>query len=677
MSSDFPPLFENNNSFFNNQMLNGNPPNVGSNGMGYNATVNSNDPMDVLSIPESFHLNDEIFFNTSQFDTHIPGEINSISQQSVRPDNHNQNQYYQQQQQQQQNQQSHGYIDSASTIRSFESELVSNMSSNSLNTYFTGQHTASSSSSSSFSSGSTNNQNAVVNSTASKIAATPQPQFTNHGRHGSTSVPIDQLTLLTLRTPTSTKPVNNQLQQNQLNGLQQPNFDNFSPTSTNPLQQQQQQQQVQLPQSSQPPQVPQQQLNQSFQPGLANNVNVDASTVAAAVAAAAATENNADAETIIEEGTINPRQLFNNKLVTSASSPSLSTLFSNGKAPVGVPINPSAAAAGVGTGASAGQQVPIQHEIQQAPPMAQQVDQGLLQNQGTIAPQTAQRVKHMRSSSSPQFDFRMNDDFSNAITTWFTNNAPERLEEEASKLFVNPSGILKNSKSRTHSYSSGVMHSSRGPSRRNSVQLLSNGNAIVTNGLPHSLQNSPVALSSAHFENINEENDNIISNSTPMSTIEDTSINTNNGSEQKKKRRKSSANIASMDGVVPLPDSPSISPTSSNVTKEQVPKKPAATKSERKKSTHSVALTPNAQGAFPCNECDKQFKRSEHLKRHQRSVHSNDRPFPCKYCEKKFSRSDNLAQHLKTHTKLDANGNPTIVYGNPSNHSKRDKKKSS
>ena len=103
MSLDFPPLFENNNSFFNNQMLNGNPPNVGSNGMGYNATVNSNDPMDVLSIPESFHLNDEIFFNTSQFDTHIPGEINSILQQLVRPDNHNQNQYYQQQHQQQQN----------------------------------------------------------------------------------------------------------------------------------------------------------------------------------------------------------------------------------------------------------------------------------------------------------------------------------------------------------------------------------------------------------------------------------------------------------------------------------------------------------------------------------------------------------------------------------------------
>lgn len=68
---------------------------------------------------------------------------------------------------------------------------------------------------------------------------------------------------------------------------------------------------------------------------------------------------------------------------------------------------------------------------------------------------------------------------------------------------------------------------------------------------------------------------------------------------------------------------------------------------------------------FPCPECDKQFKRLEHLKRHIRSVHSNIRPFHCKYCEKKFSRSDNLAQHLKTHFKVNSNGTTTIVYGNP------------
>lgn len=80
---------------------------------------------------------------------------------------------------------------------------------------------------------------------------------------------------------------------------------------------------------------------------------------------------------------------------------------------------------------------------------------------------------------------------------------------------------------------------------------------------------------------------------------------------------------------------------------------------------------------FPCPECDKQFKRLEHLKRHIRSVHSNIRPFHCKYCEKKFSRSDNLAQHLKTHFKVDSNGATTIVYGNPNPHTRGRKRSTS
>lgn len=54
---------------------------------------------------------------------------------------------------------------------------------------------------------------------------------------------------------------------------------------------------------------------------------------------------------------------------------------------------------------------------------------------------------------------------------------------------------------------------------------------------------------------------------------------------------------------------------------------------------------------FKCKECAKAFRRSEHLKRHIRSVHSTERPFACMFCEKKFSRSDNLSQHLKTHKK--------------------------
>lgn len=79
---------------------------------------------------------------------------------------------------------------------------------------------------------------------------------------------------------------------------------------------------------------------------------------------------------------------------------------------------------------------------------------------------------------------------------------------------------------------------------------------------------------------------------------------------------------------------------------------------------------------FPCSECDKQFKRLEHLKRHVRSVHSSIRPFHCKYCEKKFSRLDNLAQHSKTHFKINANGTTTVIYGNPNPHNRGGRKKS-
>ncbi|CCK71471.1 stress-responsive transcriptional activator MSN4 KNAG_0H00550 [Huiozyma naganishii CBS 8797] len=86
----------------------------------------------------------------------------------------------------------------------------------------------------------------------------------------------------------------------------------------------------------------------------------------------------------------------------------------------------------------------------------------------------------------------------------------------------------------------------------------------------------------------------------------------------------------------------------------------------RRKSTIGVIRTPSMSQdslnlaatlvsledkPFKCGQCVKAFKRSEHLKRHVRSVHSNDRPFACTLCEKKFSRSDNLSQHLKTHKK--------------------------
>ncbi|KAH8923169.1 hypothetical protein BT69DRAFT_1334053 [Atractiella rhizophila] len=50
-------------------------------------------------------------------------------------------------------------------------------------------------------------------------------------------------------------------------------------------------------------------------------------------------------------------------------------------------------------------------------------------------------------------------------------------------------------------------------------------------------------------------------------------------------------------------------------------------------------------------ECRKVFRRSEHWKRHVRSVHLMEKPFECLHpgCGKFFSRGDNFKQHLKIH----------------------------
>ncbi|GAA5943064.1 hypothetical protein JCM1841_006468 [Sporobolomyces salmonicolor] len=49
----------------------------------------------------------------------------------------------------------------------------------------------------------------------------------------------------------------------------------------------------------------------------------------------------------------------------------------------------------------------------------------------------------------------------------------------------------------------------------------------------------------------------------------------------------------------------------------------------------------------PAENCGAAFKRSEHLKRHYKSVHRGEKPFPCNVadCGKSFSRKDNLQQH--------------------------------
>lgn len=61
------------------------------------------------------------------------------------------------------------------------------------------------------------------------------------------------------------------------------------------------------------------------------------------------------------------------------------------------------------------------------------------------------------------------------------------------------------------------------------------------------------------------------------------------------------------------------------------------------------SLTDDPSKTFVCTLCSRRFRRQEHLKRHYRSLHTQDKPFECNECGKKFSRSDNLAQHSRTH----------------------------
>ncbi|KAK2761280.1 hypothetical protein FQN54_001802 [Arachnomyces sp. PD_36] len=61
------------------------------------------------------------------------------------------------------------------------------------------------------------------------------------------------------------------------------------------------------------------------------------------------------------------------------------------------------------------------------------------------------------------------------------------------------------------------------------------------------------------------------------------------------------------------------------------------------------SLTEDPSKTFVCALCSRRFRRQEHLKRHYRSLHTQDKPFECTECGKKFSRSDNLAQHARTH----------------------------
>ncbi|KAF7597296.1 hypothetical protein BBP40_008140 [Aspergillus hancockii] len=82
-----------------------------------------------------------------------------------------------------------------------------------------------------------------------------------------------------------------------------------------------------------------------------------------------------------------------------------------------------------------------------------------------------------------------------------------------------------------------------------------------------------------------------------------------------------------------------------NASSSETPSVPVSVNRRGRKQS----LTDDPSKTFVCSLCSRRFRRQEHLKRHYRSLHTQDKPFECNECGKKFSRSDNLAQHARTH----------------------------
>ncbi|THY85419.1 hypothetical protein D6C95_07881 [Aureobasidium pullulans] len=76
---------------------------------------------------------------------------------------------------------------------------------------------------------------------------------------------------------------------------------------------------------------------------------------------------------------------------------------------------------------------------------------------------------------------------------------------------------------------------------------------------------------------------------------------------------------------------------------------------------------PKSQVA-PCRFCSKQFKRQEHLQRHERT-HTREKPYPCE-CGKDYARQDLLVRHqrLDHQSGTPASGSPPTPHENVSPH---------
>ncbi|KAI9265602.1 hypothetical protein BY458DRAFT_438030 [Sporodiniella umbellata] len=98
---------------------------------------------------------------------------------------------------------------------------------------------------------------------------------------------------------------------------------------------------------------------------------------------------------------------------------------------------------------------------------------------------------------------------------------------------------------------------------------------------------------------------------------------------------------------------PIITPVSPPLTlkEESYPEEKKPLPRSRGRRVSSISNPGSRMFACKTDGCGKVFKRSEHLKRHVRSIHTLEKPFQCPYqsCHKRFSRSDNLNQHIRIH----------------------------
>jgi len=171
---------------------------------------------------------------------------------------------------------------------------------------------------------------------------------------------------------------------------------------------------------------------------------------------------------------------------------------------------------------------------------------------------------------------------------------------------------------------------------------------------------SVLSSSSSKRIKYEEDSDNEQLPSPPMSTSSsrEGSLGPSKASMPKRRLLKKKDSVASEDdemteeqkirsfkfGSVDDSDHSSCSSPCDQTSNVGIPINPNVIRRGRKQS-----LTEDPSKTFVCHLCNRRFRRQEHLKRHFRSLHTEDKPFSCNECGKRFSRSDNLTQHSRIH----------------------------